>query len=178
LINPKVAGMTKKGCLLLLVLLVLLINPRELCAERAVVIAETLNVRSGPGTKYQVIDKLKKGDSYLIERIEGSWVQLAWPIEAWVYKGLIKIEKQTASLSQLQIDFQNWLLDTYSRVRFIEFKHDWQIWLKLREYPSKSTLVKMAKDIALEYKKQTGYSARPVVVTIFWADRPYVTAQY
>ncbi len=170
--------MMRKSCLLLLVLLVLLIHPREILAQRAVVLAETLNVRSGPGTKYEVIDKLKKGDSYLIERIDGSWVQLAWPIEAWVYKGLVKIEEQTASLSQLQIDFQNWLLDTYSRIRSIEFKNDWQIWLKLREYPSKSTLVKMAKEIALEYKKQTGYSVRPVVVTIFWHDRPYVTAQY
>jgi hypothetical protein len=143
-----------------------------------VVLAETLNVRAGPGTKYEIIDKLKKGDSYLIDRVDGKWVQLAWPIEAWVYKGLVKIEEQTASLDQLQIDFQNWLLDKYYRIRSIEFKNDWQIWLKLREYPSKRTLVRMAKEIALEYKKQTGYSKRKVVVTIFWRNRPYVTGKY
>jgi len=168
----------RKFFLFILILLVLLIPAREIYAQRAVVIAETLNVRSGPGTKFEVIEKLKKGDSYLIDKIEGNWVQLAWPIEAWVFKGLVKIEEQHASLDELQIDFQNWLLDKYYRIMSIEFKSDWQIWLKLREYPSRSTLVKMAKEIALEYKKQTGYSKRPVVVTIFKRNRAYVTAKY
>ena len=171
-------GEMKRPFLLILVFLVLLIPATETFAQRAVVTANTLNVRSGPGTKFEVIDKLKKGDSYLIDKIEGNWVQLAWPIEAWVYKGLVKIEDRTASLDQLQIDFQNWLLDKYYWIRSIEFKSDWQIWLKLREYPSRKTLVKMAKEIALEYKKQTGYSKRPVVVTIFRRDRAYVTGKY
>ena len=135
-------------------------------------------MRSGPGTKYEIIEKLKKGDSYLVDKIEGSWVQLAWPIEAWVYKGLVKIEQQHANLEQLQIDFQNWLLDKYYRIMSIEFKSDWQIWLKLREYPSRKTLRKMAREIALEYKKQTGYSRRPVVVTIFKRGSVYVTGKY
>ena len=171
-------GQMKKFFLFVLVLFMLLIPAVEILAQRAVVISSTLNVRSGPGKKYEVIDKLKKGDSYLIEKIEGSWVQLAWPVEAWVYKGLVKIEKSSASFEQLQIDFQNWLLDKYYRIRSIEFKSDWQIWLKLREYPSVKTLRKMAREIAVEYKKQTGYSKRSVVVTIFWKNRPYVTAKY
>lgn len=168
----------KRVILSIPILLALLIPAREICAQRAVVIAEILNVRSGPGTKFEVIDQLHRGDSYLIEKVEGSWVQLAWPIEAWVYKGLIKIEDRTASLEELQIDFQNWLLDKYYRIKSIEFKSDWQIWLKLREYPSRSTLRKMAKEIALEYKKQTGYSKRQVVVTILWRNKAYVTGTY
>lgn len=168
----------KRTFLFILVFLVLLISTRTIYAQRAVVLSNTLNVRSGPGKQFEVIDKLKKGDSYLIDKIEDNWVQLAWPVEAWVYKGLVKIEEQRASLEQLQIDFQNWLLDKYYRVRSIEFKSDWQIWLKLREYPSRSTLRKMAKEIALEYKKQTGYSKRTVVVTIFWRDRAFVTGKY
>jgi len=168
----------KRVILVIAILLALLIPAREICAQRAVVIAEILNVRSGPGTKFEIIDKLKKGDSYLIDKVEGSWVQLAWPIEAWVYKGLVKIEDRTASLEELQIDFQNWLLDKYYRIQSIEFKSDWQIWLKLREYPSRSTLKKMAKEIALEYKKQTGYSKRQVVVTILRRNRAYITGKY
>lgn len=168
----------KRTFLFILVFLVVLISARTIYAQRAVVLSNTLNVRSGPGKQFEVIDKLKKGDSYLIDKIEGSWIQLAWPVEAWVYKGLVKIEEQRASLEQLQIDFQNWLLDKYYRVRSIEFKSDWQIWLKLREYPSRNTLRKMAKEIALEYKKQTGYSKRTVVVTIFWRDRAFVTGKY
>jgi len=113
----------RKFFLLILGLFILLIPAREIYAQRALAIAETLNVRSGPGTKHEVIDKLKKGDSYLIDKIEGQWVQLAWPIEAWVYKGLVKIEEQQADLEQLQIDFQNWLLDKYYRVMSIEFKN-------------------------------------------------------
>ena len=168
----------KKALPFILVLLVLLIPTKGIYAQRAVVLSNTLNVRSGPGKQFEVIDKLKKGDSYLIDRIEGNWVQLAWPVEAWVYKGLVKIEDQTASLEQLQIDFQNWLLDKYYRIRSIEFKSDWQIWLKLREYPSRKTLKKMVKEIALEYKKQTGYSKRTVVVTIFRRNRVYITGKY
>jgi hypothetical protein len=154
-------------------------NPsNEIYAQRAVVLSNTLNVRSGPGTDFEVIDKLKKGDSYLIDKIEGNWVQLAWPVEAWVYKKLVRIKESGASFEQLQIDFQNWLLDKYYRIRSIEFKSEWQIWLKLREYPSRRTLQKMAKEIALEYKKQTGYSKRPVVVTIFWKNRAYVRGKH
>ncbi|NIS62658.1 MAG: hypothetical protein GTO13_18725 [Proteobacteria bacterium] len=168
----------KRSVLFLLVLLVLVIPTKEIHAQRAVVLSNTLNVRSGPGMKFEVIDKLNKGDSYFIDKIEGDWVQLAWPVEAWVYKGLVRIEESRASFEQLQIDFQNWLLDKYYRIRSVEFKTEWQIWLKLREYPSKKTLQNMAKDIALEYKKQTGYSKRSVVVTIFWKNRAYVTAKY
>lgn len=168
----------KRALLFTLFLCTLLIPAREICAQRAVVIAKILNVRSGPGTKFEIIDKLKKGDSYLIDKIEGQWVQLAWPIEAWVYKGLVRIEEEHASLDELQIDFQNWLLDKYYRIMSIEFKSDWQIWLKLREYPSRKTLTKMAREIALEYKKQTGYSSRAVVVTILKRGRAYVTAKY
>lgn len=156
----------------------LLVPARKLDAQRALVLSNTLNVRSGPGKQYEVIDKLKKGDVYLIDKIEGNWVQLAWPVEAWVYKGLVKIEKTHASFDQLQIDFQNWLLDKYLRIKSIEFKSDWQIWLKLREYPSTRTLRKMAKEIAMEYKKQTGYSKRSVVVTILRKNRAYITAKY
>lgn len=178
LIYLKGVGEMKRAFLFILVFLVLLIPTRAIYAQRAVVLSNTLNVRSGPGKNFEVIDKLKKGDSYLIDNIEGNWVQLAWPVEAWVYKGLVKIEEQTASLEQLQIDFQNWLLDKYYRIRSIEFKSDWQIWLKLREYPSRKTLKKMAKEIALEYKKQTGYSKRSVVVTIFWRNKAYITGKY
>jgi len=178
LIYGKGVGKMKRLVLFILVLLVLVIPTKEIHAQRVVVLSDTLNVRSGPGMKFEVIDKLEKGDSYFIDKIEGDWVQLAWPVEAWVYKGLIRIEESRASFEQLQIDFQNWLLDKYYRVRSIEFKSEWQIWLKLREYPSKKTLQDMTKDIALEYKKQTGYSKRPVVVTIFWKDRPYVTGKY
>ena len=178
LLYLKGVGEMKRAFLFILVFLVLLIPARAIYAQRAVVLSNTLNVRSGPGKNFEVIDKLKKGDSYLIDNIEGNWVQLAWPVEAWVYKGLVKIEEQTASLEQLQIDFQNWLLDKYYRIRSIEFKSDWQIWLKLREYPSRKTLKKMAKEIALEYKKQTGYSKRSVVVTIFWRNKAYITGKY
>ena len=168
----------RKFFLLILGLFILLIPAREIYAQRAVVRAENLNVRSGPGTKHEVIDKLKRGDSYLIDKIEGQWVQLAWPIEAWVFKGLVKIEEQHANLEEMQIDFQNWLLDKYHRIMSIEFKSNWQIWLKLGEYPSRKTLTKMAREIALEYKKQTGYSKRSVVVTILKKGRAYVTAKY
>jgi hypothetical protein len=111
----------RKSFLIFLILLGLLIPARELNAQRALVLSNTLNVRSGPGKQYEVIDKLKKGDIYLVERIEGNWVQLAWPVEAWVYKGLVKIEKTSASFDQLQIDFQNWLLDKHLRIKSIEF---------------------------------------------------------
>lgn len=178
LIYRKGVWKMKRPVLFILVLSVLIIPTKEVHAQRAVVLSNTLNVRSGPGMKFEVVDKLNKGDSYLIDRIEGDWVQLAWPVEAWVYKKLVRIEESRASFEQLQIDFQNWLLDKYYRVRSVEFKSEWQIWLKLREYPSRKTLQDMAKNIALEYKKQTGFSKRPVVVTIFWKNRAYVKGQY
>jgi len=93
----------KRTFLFILVFLVLLISTRTIYAQRAVVLSNTLNVRSGPGKQFEVIDKLKKGDSYLIDKIEGSWIQLAWPVEAWVYKGLVKVEEQRSFKSIFRI---------------------------------------------------------------------------
>lgn len=40
------------------------------------VIASSLNVRSGPGTSYEIKDKVKKGEVYTITEISGSWGKL------------------------------------------------------------------------------------------------------
>jgi uncharacterized protein YgiM (DUF1202 family) len=42
------------------------------------VIIEELNVRSGPGINYAIVDKLKKGKSVTATRLysEGAWIQI------------------------------------------------------------------------------------------------------
>lgn len=43
-----------------------------------VVTASVLNVRKGPGTNYNIIGKVKKGQSYKIGRVEGNWADVYW----------------------------------------------------------------------------------------------------
>jgi uncharacterized protein YgiM (DUF1202 family) len=54
-------GKMKRAFLFILVFLVLLISTRTIYAQRAVVLSNTLNVRSGPGKQFEVIDKLNRG---------------------------------------------------------------------------------------------------------------------
>ena len=42
-------------------------------AMKGTVIAEELNLRAGPGTKYEIVKKLKLGDSVIISEMNGTW---------------------------------------------------------------------------------------------------------
>ena len=45
-------------------------------AQKYQVITDTLNVRSGPGTQYKILEKVKKNEVYTIVEISGSWGKL------------------------------------------------------------------------------------------------------
>lgn len=52
--------------------------PKHRAGEWIVITASTLNVRSGPGTNYKVIGKVKKGQSFKIGRVKGNWADIYW----------------------------------------------------------------------------------------------------
>lgn len=45
-------------------------------AQKYQVITDTLNVRSGPGTQYEIREKVKKNEVYTITEISGNWGKL------------------------------------------------------------------------------------------------------
>ena len=61
------------------------------CADvkRATVSADTLNVRSGPGTKFPKVSSLKKGEEVFIEREENGWCELTMD-DKWISKEYLK----------------------------------------------------------------------------------------
>lgn len=53
---------------------------------------ESVNVRSGPGTSYRKVGKLKKGDTVQVIADKGKWLQIHWENgSAYVYKSYFNI---------------------------------------------------------------------------------------
>jgi hypothetical protein len=51
-------------------------TPPALPAFRAIVITQTANLRSGPGTNYPVVRRVQRGRTLLVEEIQGEWLKL------------------------------------------------------------------------------------------------------
>ena len=165
--------------------------------QEAVVVNPVLNVRSGPGTKHEIVGRVKEGDRFPVVKVKKSWVQIKideetlekirihegeekpepWKGETWVFRRLIQFVGKPPDFEERQIEFQNWALDVIP-VTFIEFKSDSQIWIRLPpdKYASKRQVRQIARKIAEEYKKQTGFVEKKVVVKVLRGTRIYVTA--
>ncbi len=178
---------------------VLSIHEPTSCQE-ALVTHPIVNVRSGPGTKYEIVARVKEGDRFPILNVDNLWVQIdigeetlekirlpktdekpgpekvSEKKETWIYRSLIQFIGKPPDFEERQIDFQNWALDEIP-VNFIEFKSDWEIWVRLppEQYPSREKVQRIARKMAEEYKKQTGFMERKVVVKILKGPRIYAT---
>ncbi len=166
-----------------------------LCQE-AVVTAPVVNVRSGPGTNHEILARAKKDDRFPILDAKGNWVQVeigeekfeeirvkkseeptaSYPEETWIFRKLVKIMGKPPDFEERQIAFQNWALDEIP-VTFIEFKSDWQIWVRLPpdKYASTAKVRQIAREMAREYKRQTGFMERTVVIKVLKGNRIYAT---
>jgi hypothetical protein len=185
-----------RPCILGMLLMALLTAEAGSCQE-AVVTEATVNVRSGPGTTYDIVAKVKEGDRFPVLKVSKLWVQIDIDDEmfekihvekkdtqagidkpeTWIYRRLIQFIGKPPDFEVRQIDFQNWALDEIP-VDYIEFKSDWEILVRLPpdKYASKGKVQQIAQRMAQEYKKQTGYLEKKVVVKILRKDRVYATA--
>ena len=165
--------------------------------QEAVVTGPIVNVRSGPGTKHEIVARVKKGDRFPVLKVQNLWVRIdigeeilekirvdktdekpgPEKRETWIYRRLIQFVGKPPDFEERQIDFQNWALDEIP-VTCIEFKSDWQIWVRLPpdKYASRERVRQIARRMAQEYKKQTGFVEREVVVKVLMRDRVYATA--
>ncbi len=165
--------------------------------QEAVVTGPSVNIRSGPGTSHSVVARVKKGDRFSILKVKGNWIQIdideatfaeirlqegdenpsPLPEETWIFRGLIQFVGKPPDFEERQIEFQNWALDAIP-VTFIEFKSDWQIWVRLppEKYASTAKVRQIAREMAKEYKKQTGFMERKVVIKVLKGSRVYATA--
>jgi len=167
-----------------------------LCQD-VIVSHPVVNVRSGPGTGYEIVARVKQGDRFPVLKVKGLWVQVeigketlervrihktkggvdSGVSETWIFRNLLKFVGKPPDFEERQIEFQNWALDEIP-VTYIEFKSDWQIWVRLPpdKYASKERVRRIARKMAQEYKKQTGFMERKVVVKVLKRDRIYATA--
>ena len=175
-----------------------MIHGTVFCQEQeAVVTGATVNVRSGPGTKHKIVANVKEGDRFRVLKVQNQWVKIHIPEdvleeirvdqtdekpdqdtgETWIYRRLIQFVGKPPDFEERQIDFQNWALDAIP-VTYIEFKSDSQIWVRLPpdKYASRERVRQIARKMAQEYKKQTGYMERKVVVKVLRRDHVYATA--
>ncbi len=176
---------------------ILLLGHRLAFSQEAVVKGPIVNVRSGPGTSFEIVGRVKKGDRFPIVKAKKNWIQINideetleeikldkeadepahGDRETWIFRKLIEIVGIPPDFEERQIDFQNWALDEVP-VTFIEFKSDWQIWVRLppEKYASRAKVRQIARRIAQEYKNQTGFIGREIVVKVLKGNRVYATA--
>jgi hypothetical protein len=184
-------GMTRS--ILIIFLTILWFYEVALCQE-AVVTGPLVNIRSGPGTKHDIVAKVKQGDCFPILDIDGLWVQIeidketmekirvqetdGTPVpedrETWIFRRLVDIQGRPPDFEERQIEFQNWALDEVP-VTFIEFKSDWQIWVRLppEKYASRERVKQIAQKMAREYRSQTGYMEKTIVVKVLKGNTIY-----
>lgn len=67
-------------------------------SEEITIEKESVNARSGPGTDYEIVDKLKSGESYIVEERQDDWIKIKLKNKkkAWVANWLVS-EKDTNS---------------------------------------------------------------------------------
>lgn len=72
-------------------------------AQDYVVISEALNIRSGPGTQYEVVGKLKQGDKVYVKEFVGNWAKIKTENDtaAFVNQKLIKAVKRPVRLGPI-----------------------------------------------------------------------------
>ena len=187
---------TMRLCFLGMLLMALLIVETGSCQE-AMVTGAIVNVRSGPGTTHEIVAKVKEGDHFPVLEVSKLWVRIQIDDamfeeirvkkddtqagtdkpETWIYRRLIQFIGKPPDFEVRQIDFQNWALDEIP-VNYIEFKSDWEILVRLPpdKYASKGKVKQIAQRMAQEYKKQTGYLGKTVVVKVLKRNRVYATA--
>jgi uncharacterized protein YgiM (DUF1202 family) len=62
-------------------------------AETVTVISRRANLRSGPGTKYKLVERLKKGESLDVLEKRGDWVRIRRKggLNGWIYRSLLNV---------------------------------------------------------------------------------------
>ena len=69
--------------------------PPPLPEFRAVIIAPTANIRSGPSTNYDIVRVVEAGRMLLVERVQGQWLKLQSRRagERWIHRDLVRLER-------------------------------------------------------------------------------------
>jgi hypothetical protein len=69
-------------------------EPDELMSGSLTVIGQSANLRSGPGTEYQQVGSVAKGQYLELKGMTGSWYKIHLPekhLTAWIYAPLVKV---------------------------------------------------------------------------------------
>lgn len=66
-------------------------------AEIVFVKCSVLNVRSGPGTEYEVVDRVNKGTHLVVQKETAEWIQVVLPNgkKGWVFSKLVRCRART-----------------------------------------------------------------------------------
>lgn len=84
--------------------IMLFIIPTDIYADNnAIVNSDNLNIRSGPGTKFNIIGQANTDDTYPIIMEQGKWVEIQLEAETgWVTKAYITIEENSAEKDSIE----------------------------------------------------------------------------
>ena len=138
------------------------------------VTARSLNIRSGPGTRYAVINSVKRGTKLPIDKVVGLWVKIKWQDEAWVLRRYIKLPKQFQVDKELakQDAFLDWAAGSgHVEELSIEGPGRISVVLVSARYGDRGRLLGAARKIACGYRDKLGYAGE-ITVTVWTAPGP------
>jgi Bacterial SH3 domain len=140
----------------------------------AVVNANKLNVRGGPGDGFKVVETLELGANVGVTGQSGTWVRLDRPIEAWVARNFLKLPNDF--LSPLFRDADNAFLDWAAATGnfeelSVESEGRLSVILTRPLYADMDKLEKVARDTACAFRERTTFPG-VVRLTVWAPDGP------
>ncbi len=140
----------------------------------ATVTARRLNVRSGPGEGYSVVETLEQGATVSAIAKSGDWIRLDRAGEAWVARGFLKLPDDFMRPLFREADnaFLDWAAAT-GNFEELSVESDGRLSVIMTRtlYADPVRLEKVARDTACAYRDSAAHRG-DVQVTVWAADGP------
>lgn len=137
----------------------------------ALVAANKLNVRGGPGDNYKVVETLELGATVNVIGQSGTWIRLDRPVEAWVARVFLKLPPDflTPLFDEADNAFLDWAAGT-GLFEEVSVEGDGRLAVVMSPslYGDRAKLEQVARDAACMFRERTKY-AGAVSLTV-WAQ--------
>lgn len=139
--------------------------------DEAEVVARALNIRGGPGTRYEIVKTVHRGEMLPIEDVVGKWARLKWDRVAWVLVRYVKLPERflVDGFVEKEDAFLGWA-GANDALEELVIRGRGVLWVVLapHAYESEEDVRALASRLACGYRERTGFDGR--VIATVWPE--------
>lgn len=139
--------------------------------DEAEVVARALNIRGGPGTRYEIVETVHRGEMLPIEEVVGKWARLKWDRAAWVLVRYVKLPERflVDGFVEKEDAFLGWV-GANDAIEELVIRGRGVLWVVLapHAYESEEDVRALASGLACGYRERTGFDGR--VIATVWPE--------